>query len=81
MVFFRESKRLDQKLKVCVNTGEGERRVVDCWKLFLFFFFVKCVSGRSSRLWFYFLLFHLKESGGPIDGAGKWIDLKPSTHT
>lgn len=37
MVFFRESKRLDQKLKVCVNTGEGERRVVDCWKLFLFF--------------------------------------------
>lgn len=56
MVFFRESKRLDQKLKVCVNTGEGERRVVDCWKLFLFFFFVKCVSGRSSRLWFYFFI-------------------------
>lgn len=29
---------------------------------------------------FIFLLFHLKESGGPIDGAGKWSDLKAHTH-
>lgn len=64
--FFRESKRLDQKLKVCVNTGEGERRVVDCWKLFLFFFFFceVCFWPFKSVVVLFFYYFTWKRVAG-----------------